>query len=356
MAEKADEKKAPQSPEVALAEQAELSPDVSTDEPDGSGSAQGQYSEFSPAEAVACRRLIPLALAEDLASEGDLTSQAIIARDVQGRTALLARASGVIAGLPAVRLVVAAVDHRISVHELFPEHEDIPAGAQVPRLRFQQLVEDGAHVQPGTQVGLVTGPMHFLLRSERTALNFLQRLSGIATMTRRYVDAVAGLPAKILDTRKTTPGWRLLEKYAVRCGGGYNHRLGLYDGILIKDNHLAALRQGPKPAITAAVELARAQAGDSIPIEVEVDTLEQLDEALAARPSIVLLDNMDLATLREAVRRRNAVAPEVLLEASGGVTLETVRAIAETGVDRISVGALTHSAPALDIALDYLPT
>jgi nicotinate-nucleotide pyrophosphorylase (carboxylating) len=343
--------------EVAPAEE-RLSPDVPLDDLDTVSSDQGFCSEFSAAEAVACRRLIPLALAEDLGSEGDLTSQAIISRETQGRAALVARATGVIAGLPAVRLVVAAVDHRISVRELFLGEEGIPLSTEVPRLRFQQLVADGVKVQPGTQLGFITGPMHFLLRSERTALNFLQRLSGIATMTRRYVDAVAGSPTKILDTRKTTPGWRLLEKYAVRCGGGHNHRLGLYDGILIKDNHLAALRASgfPRAAVTAALMMAERLAGDSLPIEIEVDTLEQFDEALASRPTIILLDNMDLDTLREAVRRRNAVAPQVLLEASGGITLESIRAIAETGVDRISVGALTHSAPALDIALDYLPT
>ena len=161
--------------------------------------------------------------------------------------------------------------------------------------------------------------------------------------------------AKVLDTRKTTPGWRLLEKYAVRCGGGHNHRMGLYDGILIKDNHLAALGMATPIAIAEAVRLARDKHGTTLPLEIEVDTLEQLDAALPAQPDIVLLDNMPPAELREAVRRRNAVAPGVLLEASGGVTLATVRAIAETGVDRISVGALTHSAPALDIALDYMP-
>jgi nicotinate-nucleotide pyrophosphorylase (carboxylating) len=190
------------------------------------------------------------------------------------------------------------------------------------------------------------------LTAERTALNFLQRLSGIATLTHQYVEAVNGCRCQILDTRKTTPGWRLLEKYAVRCGGGHNHRLGLYDGILVKDNHLAALGGDPQ-AVARAVRLSRETHGPSLSVEVEVDTIPQLYEALAERPEMVLLDNMDLATLREAVRRRNAVAPEVLLEASGGVSLGTVRAIAETGVDRISVGALTHSAPALDIALDY---
>jgi nicotinate-nucleotide pyrophosphorylase (carboxylating) len=187
---------------------------------------------------------------------------------------------------------------------------------------------------------------------ERISLNFLLRLSGVATLTRRYVDLIADLPVLLLDTRKTTPGWRLLEKYAVRCGGGHNHRLGLADGVLIKDNHLAAL--GSRlDAIAQAVNQARAMHGHGIPLEIEVDNLDQLDRALPCGPDIVLLDNMPAALLREAVRRRNAMAPGVRLEASGGVNLTTVRAIAETGVDRISVGALTHSAVALDIGLDY---
>jgi nicotinate-nucleotide pyrophosphorylase (carboxylating) len=195
--------------------------------------------------------------------------------------------------------------------------------------------------------------MRSLLTAERTALNFLQHLSGIASLTRRYVEAVAGLPCKVLDTRKTTPGWRLLEKYAVRCGGGMNHRLGLSDAILIKDNHLASLGAGPG-AICRAVEAARSSLVQSVPVDVEVDSLEQLDEALACHPNMILLDNMKPELLREAVRRRNERAEDVQLEASGGVNLDTVRAIAETGVDRISIGALTHSAPALDIGLDYL--
>jgi nicotinate-nucleotide pyrophosphorylase (carboxylating) len=193
--------------------------------------------------------------------------------------------------------------------------------------------------------------MRAILVGERTALNFLQRLSGVATQTARHAALLAGLKCQLLDTRKTTPGWRLLEKYAVRQGGGHNHRMGLCDGVLIKDNHLAALGSG---GITEAVRLARQMHGTSVPLEIEVDTLDQFDEALAARPDIVLLDNMSADRLREAVRRRDAVAPGVLLEASGGVNLDTLRGLAETGVDRISVGALTHSAVALDIGLDYL--
>ena len=191
---------------------------------------------------------------------------------------------------------------------------------------------------------------------ERTALNFLQHLSGIASLTRQFVEAVAGLPVKILDTRKTIPGWRLLAKYAVRQGGGHNHRMGLYDGILIKDNHLAYSAKRFKGGIAGLLSNARTESivwANHIPVEIEIDTLDQLGEALLAKPDIILLDNMTLEQMREAVLRKNVIAPGVLLEASGGVHLQTVRAIAETGVDRISVGALTHSAPALDIALDY---
>lgn len=222
-----------------------------------------------------------------------------------------------------------------------------------PRLSIQPVVEDGQRVEPGARLAVVTGRMRSILTGERTALNFLQRLSGVATLTRRHVDLIADLPCKLFDTRKTTPGWRILEKYAVRCGGGFNHRMGLGDGVLIKDNHLAAIGSGPG-VIDEAIRQARLKYGNRYPIEVEVDTLEQLDRALSAEPDIILLDNMPPRDLREAVRRRTAVAPRVLLEASGGVNLGSLRGIAETGVDRISVGALTHSAIALDIALDYV--
>jgi nicotinate-nucleotide pyrophosphorylase (carboxylating) len=286
---------------------------------------------FTFEEAAACRRLVEWALAEDLGKEGDLTSQAVIPIDLQGGAVLVARSPGVLAGLPAVELVLTGVDGK---------------------LRLQPHREDGNRLAAGDPIATISGPMRSLLEAERTALNFLQRLSGIATLTRRYVDAVAGLSCCILDTRKMTPGWRLLEKYAVRCGGGHNHRMGLFDGVLIKDNHLAAL--GPPAAVIAeAVRRAREQYGTRVPLEIEVDNLAQLDLALPAQPDIVLLDNMGLADLREAVRRRNAAAPGVRLEASGGITLAGLRDIAETGVDRISVGALTHSAPALDLGLDY---
>lgn len=286
---------------------------------------------ISTAELDACRRLIELGLEEDLGAAGDVTSQATIPADLQGRAVVLARSPGVLAGLELVPYIIALAQARV---------------------RLEKLVHDGTVIAPGVRLATLEGMVRSLLMVERIALNFLQHLSGIATLTRRHVDAVAGLPCQILDTRKTMPGWRLLEKYAVRCGGGHNHRMGLYDGILIKDNHLAALGGGPD-AVRLAIEKAR-QHAPNMPIEVEVDNLDQLDVALACRPDIILLDNMKLDLLREAVRRRNAVAGGVLLEASGGVTLETVRPIAETGVDRISVGAITHSAPALDLAMDYI--
>jgi nicotinate-nucleotide pyrophosphorylase (carboxylating) len=288
-------------------------------------------STFTAAETEACRRLVELALAEDLGSAGDVTSQAVIGPELKGQAVFVARAAGVLAGLPAVTLVASAVDAELSL---------------------QPLLEDGAHVTPGTHLATIAGRMRSILAMERTALNFLQRLSGVATLTAQFVAAIAGLPARILDTRKTTPGWRLLEKYAVRQGGGHNHRLGLYDGILIKDNHLEAT--AAFTGVAKAAVAAQQYWEDRLPVEVEVDTLDQLGQVLPVRPDIVLLDNMTPAQMREAVRLRSDLAPQVQLEASGGVTLATVRAIAETGVDRISVGALTHSAVALDIALDYV--
>ncbi len=291
---------------------------------------------FTPAEAAACRALVDLALAEDLGPAstpaGDRTSAVTIPPGTTGAADFVARTPGVLAGLPAAVMVSRVLD---------------------PTLTVTLHLHDGNILHRGDRIATLAGPLVSLLAAERTMLNFLQRLSGVATLTHTYVDAVAGTSAVVLDTRKTTPGWRLLEKYAVRAGGGTNHRVGLYDGILIKDNHLAGLGD-PAHAVTLAVRAARSHpAAAGLPVEVEVDTLDQLDQALACRPDIVLLDNMTPAQLREAVRRRDAAAPGVLLEASGGVNLSTVRGIAETGVDRISVGALTHSAPALDIGLDY---
>jgi nicotinate-nucleotide pyrophosphorylase (carboxylating) len=290
---------------------------------------------FTSREKAACQRLVELAWEEDLGPEQtDLTSQALIPPDLQGQAIFVARAPGVVAGLPAVELVLST--------------------SRTPLLQFQPLMEDGAPVRPGDRLGKVTGLMQAILMAERIALNFLQHLSGIATLTRQYVDAVAGLACQILDTRKTTPGWRLLEKYAVRCGGGQNHRMGLYDGILIKDNHLTALGADKDFFQRVARALQERRPDLHGPMEIEVDRLDQFDWAMGCHPDIILLDNMSPDQLREAVQRRNEKKPKkILLEASGGVTLANVRAIAETGVDRISVGALTHSAPALDIALDY---
>lgn len=291
---------------------------------------------FSPNEQAACRTLVDLALTEDLGSAGDVTSRAVMAADRWGQALLVARSPGVLAGIEAVTMVCQAVD---------------------VRLKVEVLNNDGTRLERATPVARLAGPVRNLLAAERTALNFVQRLSGVATLTRTYVDAVKGFSARILDTRKTTPGWRLLEKYAVRQGGGANHRTGLYDMILIKDNHLAGLglddRGEPiREAVRRAKEF-RANVDPNLPIEIEVDSLEQFDVALAAAPDLILLDNMTPEQMHEAMLRRDLAKSKVLLEASGGVNLSTVRAIAATGVDRISVGALTHSAPALDLALDF---
>ena len=224
--------------------------------------------------------------------------------------------------------------------------------------------KDGDAVRRGDRVAQLTGPARGILAAERLVLNVLGRLSGVASLTRRYVDAVSGTKARIYDTRKTTPGWRRLEKYAVHVGGGTNHRSGLFDAILIKDNHLAFYEQhGPEAEGSPADAVARARqwikrrvpqlVQSRMIVEIEVDSLQQLDEVLPAGPDIVLLDNMTPEQIREAVTRRDTQAPAVQLEASGGVTLATVRAIAETGVDRISIGALTHSAVSLDFGLDW---
>lgn len=270
------------------------------------------------------RPLIKLALAEDI-GPGDVTSQSLVGENEVGRGIILAKAHGVIAGLPIAQTVFREVD---------------------PRIEFTPLAQDGEPVAPGNPVAEVSGPLRGILSAERTALNFLSRLSGIATFTERFVAAVANYKAVILDTRKTTPGWRQLEKYAVRCGGGRNHRLGLFDMVLIKDNHIAAVG-----SLRAAVERVR-KARINLPIAVEVRTLGELEEALALGVDRVLLDNMDLPTIQEAVR---IVGGRVPLEASGGVTLDNVAEIAATGVDYISVGALTHSAPALDLSLELQP-
>jgi nicotinate-nucleotide pyrophosphorylase (carboxylating) len=270
-----------------------------------------------------------MALTEDLGTVGDLTSGACIPTAALGSARFIARQDGVLCGMPIVAML--AERFGLAIRGVFSE--------------------DGVFLERDTTIGAVHGPMRSMLAFERTALNFVQHLSGIATLTAHFVAAVSGTHAGIFDTRKTLPGWRVLEKYAVRTGGGRNHRMGLFDAVLIKDNHLAFLSDQADP-VSASVATARARAPAHTVVEVEVATLPQLESALAASPDIVLLDNMDLATMAEAVRLRDARAPEVELEASGGVTLQTVAAIARTGVERISVGALTHSAPAVDIALE----
>lgn len=278
--------------------------------------------------------LLRLSLAEDLDREGiwqadeeapwrrDVTSRATLASDNDLDRRLVAKEQGVIAGLPVAEAVFQLV------------------GAE---LTFTSEVEEGTRVESGQTVASVSGPGPAVLTAERPALNFVGRLSGIATLTRRFVDAVAHTEATILDTRKTLPGHRRLDKYAVRQGGGQNHRMGLYDMVLIKDNHIDGAG-----GITEAVHRARDEYGDAYPIEVEVSTLEELDEVLSLAPDYILLDNMAPDTLRRAVRKTNGRVP---LEASGGVTLDTVQTVAETGVDAISIGALTHSVQALDVSI-----
>lgn len=294
--------------------------------------------ELTPAAA----HLVDLAWEEDLRGLPDCTTVALVPEAATGAAVITARQAGIAAGLPILDLVRRRFD---------------------PRIEIEWLCADGARLQPGSRVARISGPARGLLTAERTMLNFLGRLSGIATLTDKFVTAANGTRAGIYDTRKTTPGWRLLEKYAVRCGGGRNHRVGLYDAVLIKDNHLAFGTEvaGEGRFIPAeAVAIARGylasqpRASNRKPIiEIEVENLEQLRAVLTARPEIVLLDNMRPDLLRAAVAIRNKLAPETELEASGGVNLETVRAIAETGVDRISSGALTHSAVVLDLGLDW---
>jgi nicotinate-nucleotide pyrophosphorylase (carboxylating) len=270
--------------------------------------------------------LLAAALAEDLGRAGDLTAQAVVPAGTVARGAIVARRAGVVAGLPVAAAVFARLD---------------------PAVGFDPVASDGARVASGATLARVAGEARALLAGERTALNFLGRLSGIATATRELVDLVAGTGAAVVDTRKTTPGLRALEKYAVRCGGGRNHRFGLDDAILIKDNHLALAG-----SVGEAVRRARAAAGHLVKIEVEIQRLDQLEEAIAAGADVVMLDNFELEGFRQAVRR---AAGRVRLEASGGVTRESIGAIARAGVELVSVGWITHSAPALDVALDFDP-
>jgi len=266
--------------------------------------------------------IVSRALSEDV-GPGDVTTAATVAPEAQCRAEIVAKAEGVIAGMDVARATFHAVDSSIA---------------------FEAVVADGVRVSAGTVVARIAGNTRGVLTAERTALNFLQRMSGIATLTAQYVDAVRGTKARILDTRKTAPGLRLLDKYAVRMGGGSNHRIGLFDGVLIKDNHLRAAG-----GVGEAVQRARAAAHHLLKIEVEVQTLEEVEEAIAAGADVILLDNMCMDDILGALR---AIAGKCETEVSGGVNVATVRVLAETGVDYISVGKLTHSVPALDLSLE----
>lgn len=289
-------------------------------------------------------RLLHWAFEEDLGTGGDLTSRALVPDDVEGAGELIARRDGIAAGIPLVPEILRIVDGQ---------------------LQWNATVRDGQPIAAGRALGRLAGPARSILTAERVLLNMLGRLCGVATLTRAYVDAIAGTGTRIYDTRKTTPGWRRLEKYAVRCGGGFNHRFNLEAAVLIKDNHLAfGTQRWRLPASATPGEAVRrvrnhlskhfpAHEVEATIIEVEVDSLELLESALDANPDIVLLDNMAPAQLAEAVKLRDHAAPQVELEASGTVSLISVREIAASGVERISVGALTHSAASLDLSLDW---
>ena len=274
------------------------------------------------------RRAVQLALAEDLGS-GDVTTLATVPVIATATAIMVAREPLVVAGLALGQAAFTELS---------------------PTVKAERMIEEGARVEAGARLIRVSGPAQALLSAERVALNFVQRLCGIATLTAQYVELVKGTRAQILDTRKTTPGWRRLEKYAVTCGGGHNHRFGLFDLVLVKDNHLMVLRNEPPNAIAAAVQRARGKY-PQLKIEVEAGDLEQVEQAAVAGADIILLDNMPPEAVAASVKLARGRAK---LEASGGVNLSTVRAIAETGVDFISIGALTHSARAVDIALDFM--
>ncbi|MDQ0417630.1 nicotinate-nucleotide pyrophosphorylase (carboxylating) [Croceifilum oryzae] len=273
---------------------------------------------------IQLRQFIRDVLNEDVGA-GDLTTESIVPVHHKSVAVLLAKQDGVIAGLPVAEMVFQELD---------------------PSIRFTAIVEEGERVSKGTEIARIEGLTRTILTGERVALNLLQRMSGIATLTRQLVDLVEGLPCHVLDTRKTTPGLRQLEKYAVRMGGGTNHRFGLSHGVMLKDNHIAMAG-----SIQKAVEAVRTRVGHMVQVEVEADTLEQVKEILTVDVNAILLDNMSVPTLREAVRM---IDRKVWVEASGGITPETIRGIAETGVDAVSLGFLTHSAQALDISLDFV--
>ncbi|HEX7862848.1 MAG TPA: carboxylating nicotinate-nucleotide diphosphorylase [Verrucomicrobiae bacterium] len=282
---------------------------------------------MEPLSSEEIRQAVEASLAEDVGS-GDVTTLATVPPNAQATAVIAAREPLVVAGIAFAREAFRTLSSEVDLVE---------------------QCTDGEHMPPGKSLLNVRGQARAILTAERVALNFLQRLSGVATLTRTFVEAVSGTKAKILDTRKTTPGWRRFDKYAVTCGGGQNHRVGLFDMVLIKDNHLMALRDEQPNAIAAAVKRARASY-PKLQVEVEADTLEQVEQALSAGADIILLDNMSTDELRAAVKLASGCAK---LEASGGVNLSTVRSIAETGVDFISVGAITHSARAVDIGLDF---
>lgn len=310
--------------------------------------------EFSPETAADALKLVELSLTEDTGSASlesgvDCTTDSIVPHDATASAAFVSRKTGVVSGVEVARLVA----------EKF-----------APRVELTCEINDGEVVAPKQTIATLSGPAHDILTIERTCLNFMCRLSGISTLTREFVDLVSGTKAQVLDTRKTTPGWRRLEKYAVACGGGSNHRMGLYDAVMLKDNHLAffrsqveddseiipkALLQSRKWILDHASTLPN---GEKTILQLEVDTIDQFEGAIAKSnetiPDIVLLDNMTTEQLTKAVEIRDENAPEVLLEASGGVNLDTIAGIAATGVDRISVGALTHSAINFDIGLDWI--
>lgn len=270
------------------------------------------------------RELLELALREDIGI-GDITSDSVVPADILAVGTILAKDTGIVAGLDVVDEIFRILD---------------------PKISFGRLLSDGDQVGPGENIAIAEGPARPILTAERTVLNFLQRLSGIATMTAKYVRAAADYPATIIDTRKTTPGWRALEKYAVRVGGGCNHRFGLYDAVLIKDNHIAAVG-----GIKEAVESARKQIPHTMTIEVEAESMDQVREVIESGADIILLDNMDVDMMSEAVKMIDGKA---IVEASGGIKFEDIPAVAATGVDLISTGALTHSATSLDISMDMV--
>ena len=280
--------------------------------------------DFSIKENILIDKIIEQALLEDIGT-GDITSESIVPYGLKAKGIIKTSEEGVVAGLDIVFLVFKKLDSEIC---------------------FQSKIKDGNKILPGEILAEIVGPARTILKGERVALNFLQRMSGIATITSKFCQQVKDFPVRIFDTRKTTPGLRILEKYAVRMGGGHNHRFGLYDAVLIKDNHIAVAG-----GIKSAVNSVRKQISHTVKIEVEVENFSQLQEALKVQVDIIMLDNMDLETIKEAVKM---VKGKTLIEASGGITLEKVREIAQTGVDLISVGALTHSVKALDISMEIV--